>query len=74
MTGIEFELGMLMYRTVLRSLKGHCDEHDCCEGCEFASGEHGVCLLSVTPNKYDIEKIQDAIRKNVRENGDNRWV
>lgn len=73
MTGMEFELGMLMYRTVLRSFKDHCDEHDCCEGCEFTD-EHGVCILSCTPNKYDIEKIQDAIRKNVRENGDNRWV
>jgi hypothetical protein len=72
MTGMEFELGMLMYRTVLRSLKDNCEERDC-DKCVFADG-YGVCILAVTPNKYDIEKIQDAIRRNVRESGENRWV
>ena len=72
MTDMEFELGMLMYRTVLRSLKEHCEERDCGE-CEFTD-KYGVCILAVTPNKYDLEKIQDGIRKNVRENGDNRWI
>lgn len=72
MNTMEFEMGMLIYRTVLRSFKGHCEEHDC-EGCEFTD-EYGVCMLSVTPNKYDIEKIQDAIRKNIREESENRWI
>lgn len=62
MTAMEFEMGMLIFRTVLRSFKDHRKEHDCCEGCEFKDG-YGVCLLCVTPNKYDIEKIEDAIRK-----------
>lgn len=72
MTAMEFEMGMLMFRTVLRSFKEHCEERDC-DKCEFTD-EYGVCILAVTPNKYDIEKIQDAIRKNVREEGESRWV
>lgn len=72
MTEMEFELGMLMYRTGLRALKDHCKEHDCSE-CVFTD-EYGVCILCVTPNKYDIERIQDAIHKKVREEGKNRWA
>lgn len=72
MTAMEFEMGMLMFRTVLRSFKDHCEERDCPQ-CVFQD-EHGECILRVTPDKYDIEKIQEAIRKNVREEGENRWI
>lgn len=29
MNKMEFEMGMLMFRTVLRSFKDHCEERDC---------------------------------------------
>ena len=72
MNKMEFEMGMLMFRTVLRSFKDHCAEREC-DKCVFADG-YGVCILTVTPNKYDIEKIEEAIRKNVREEGQDRWI
>lgn len=72
MTGRDLEFILLMYRTIFKSLSDHCKEREC-EKCEFAD-EYGVCILAVTPNKYDIEKIQDAILKNVKEGGDTRWV
>lgn len=72
MKAMEFEMGMLVFRTVLRSFKDHCEERDCGE-CVFTD-QYGVCILAVTPNKYDIEKIQEAIRKNVREEGQDRWI
>lgn len=66
MTNSEFEMGMLLYRMVLKAFKDHCNEHDCCERCVFTD-EYGVCILAVTPNKYNLEKIEDAIRKYVKD-------
>ena len=68
MNSIELEIGLLQFRTVLRSLKEHCEEHEECKQCVFCD-EYGLCILHTEPNKYDIEKIEKCIREDVKNKG-----
>ena len=65
MNSIELEIGLLQFRTVLRSLKGHCEEQEECKECVFCN-EYGLCILDTEPNKYDIEKIEKCIREDIK--------